>query len=238
MRPAPAGEEQDFAVWSGRDCRSPSSLLLASYTPPFLASAPDTRPSLLPPNAPRQHMASKTHPRSPSPTPAAEQPSLLKRLKSSHISETPTDPTSDPTPHFATGLFAPTNIHRLHTEYESSCPFKHTVVEKLFQDDLLQKVKDEALAELSFSEKETDIYKVRRHRVLSFAPARPLCRFSPQCAVPSVRRADAPYASAASNLDGLVLIGILSGLPDGRPRLALLPYRATNRPAPVPPHPP
>ncbi|PIL37015.1 hypothetical protein GSI_00707 [Ganoderma sinense ZZ0214-1] len=105
-------------------------------------------------------MASKTHPRSPSPTPAAEQPSLLKRLKSSHISETPTSSTSDSTPHFATGLFAPTNIHRLHTEYETSAPFKHTLVEKLFQDDLLQKVKDEALAELSFSEKETDIYKV------------------------------------------------------------------------------
>ena len=68
---------------------------------------------------------------------------------------------ADPTPHFAPDLFAPANIHRLHTEYDASAPFKHTLVEKLFQDDLLQKVKDEALAELSFSEKETDIYKVR-----------------------------------------------------------------------------
>lgn len=130
-------------------------------------------------------MASKTHPRSPSPAPAAEQPSLLKRLKSSHISE-PASPTSDSTPHFATGLFAPSNIHRLHTEYEGSAPFKHTVVEKLFQDDLLHKVKDEALAELSFSEKETDIYKVRRPRVLSFVLARSLRSCSPPGALLSV----------------------------------------------------
>ncbi|KAJ2988358.1 hypothetical protein NUW54_g9139 [Trametes sanguinea] len=49
---------------------------------------------------------------------------------------------------------------KLHTEYDGSNPFKHVVVDKLFQDDLLQRVKDEALSELSFSEKETDIYKV------------------------------------------------------------------------------
>ncbi|TBU49352.1 Oxoglutarate and iron-dependent oxygenase degradation C-term-domain-containing protein [Dichomitus squalens] len=105
-------------------------------------------------------MTSKTHPRSPSPPPSAAQPSLLKRLKSSHISEDPPSATPDPTPHFAADLFVPSNIHRLHTEYENSGPFKHAVVEKLFQDDLLKQVKDEALAELSFSEKETDIYKV------------------------------------------------------------------------------
>ena len=97
----------------------------------------------------------------PTPEPDSE-PTLLKRLKSSHISDTPPSSNSaDPTPHFAPDLFGPSNIHRLHTEYEGSLPFKHVVVEKLFQDDLLQNVKDEALAELSFSEKETDIYKVR-----------------------------------------------------------------------------
>ena len=107
-------------------------------------------------------MTHKAHDRSPpSPEPDSE-PALLKRLKSSHISDSvPSSSSTDPTPHFAPDLFGPSNIHRLHTEYEGSAPFKHVVVEKLFQDDLLQNVKDEALAELSFSEKETDIYKVR-----------------------------------------------------------------------------
>ncbi|RPD67324.1 nuclear protein [Lentinus tigrinus ALCF2SS1-7] len=104
-------------------------------------------------------MTHRTHDRSP-PSPDPD-PTLLKRLKSSHISDAPpSSTTQDPTPHFAPDLFGPSNIHRLHTEYEGSLPFKHVVVEKLFQDDLLQKVKDESLAELSFSEKETDIYKV------------------------------------------------------------------------------
>jgi hypothetical protein len=44
--------------------------------------------------------------------------------------------------------------------YASSEPFKHALVEKLFRDDFLQKVKDECLSELHFTEKETDIYKV------------------------------------------------------------------------------
>ncbi|KAH9894455.1 nuclear protein [Cubamyces lactineus] len=105
-------------------------------------------------------MTHRTHDRSPSPQPDSE-PSLLKRLKSSHLSDTPaSSATTDPTPHFAPDLFSPSNIHRLHSEYDGSSPFKHVVVDKLFQDDLLQRVKDEALSELSFSEKETDIYKV------------------------------------------------------------------------------
>ncbi|OJT08001.1 Prolyl 3,4-dihydroxylase ofd1 [Trametes pubescens] len=107
-------------------------------------------------------MTHRTHQRSPSPQPDPSEPGLLKRLKSSHISGTgaASSATVDPTPHFAPDLFGPSNIHRLHTEYDASAPFKHAVVDKLFQDDLLQRVKDEALAELSFSEKETDIYKV------------------------------------------------------------------------------
>ncbi|KAI0751618.1 Oxoglutarate and iron-dependent oxygenase degradation C-term-domain-containing protein [Daedaleopsis nitida] len=103
-------------------------------------------------------MTHRTHDRA-TPDPDAE-PALLKRLKSSHISDATPPSTADPTPHFANDLFGPSNIHRLHTEYEASEPFKHAVVDKLFQHELLQKVKDEALAELSFSEKETDIYKV------------------------------------------------------------------------------
>ena len=141
-------------------------LLLATYTPSFSGFPSRPRRASPSPSCSAPTMTSKTHPRSPSPPPNAEQPALLKRLKSSHISEDPASTAPDPTPHFAPNLFVPSNIHRLHTEYENSGPFKHAVVEKLFQDDLLKNVKDEALAELSFSEKETDIYKVRSRAIL------------------------------------------------------------------------
>ncbi|KAI0796805.1 Oxoglutarate and iron-dependent oxygenase degradation C-term-domain-containing protein [Abortiporus biennis] len=102
-----------------------------------------------------------SHERSESPAPDGGEPSLLKRLKMSHISSS--DPnSSDPTAHFAPDLLSPNSIHRLHSEYDSSEPFKHVVVDKLFQDDLLKGVKDEVLSELSFTEKETDIYKVNQ----------------------------------------------------------------------------
>ena len=94
-----------------------------------------------------------------SPSEDAE-PSLLKRMKMSYISSAPESATPDYTQHFAQDVFQPNNIHRLHTEYAASEPFKHAVMDKLFQDDLLKGVKDECLSELSFTEKETDIYKV------------------------------------------------------------------------------
>lgn len=78
----------------------------------------------------------------------------------SYISSAPESATPDYTQHFAQDVFQPNNIHRLHTEYAASEPFKNAVMDKLFQDDLLKGVKDECLSELSFTEKETDIYKV------------------------------------------------------------------------------
>jgi len=55
----------------------------------------------------------------------------------------------------------PGNTQKLHTIYTANEPFKYCVLDKLFQDALLRNVKDECLKELSFTEKETDIYKVR-----------------------------------------------------------------------------
>lgn len=72
------------------------------------------------------------------------------------------DAAADPTPYFAPDLLAPATIHRLNGEYATSEPYKYCRVEKLFQDDLLVGVKDEILSELSFTEKETDIYKVNQ----------------------------------------------------------------------------
>ncbi|KAJ7682321.1 nuclear protein, partial [Mycena polygramma] len=94
---------------------------------------------------------------------------LVKKLKSSHVSAAAgacpkgsADGPADPKPHFADDLMDHTNIAQLHSVYDSNEPFKYAIVEKLFQDELLQKVKDECLSELNFTEKETDIYKVNQ----------------------------------------------------------------------------
>ncbi|KAJ7724885.1 nuclear protein [Mycena metata] len=110
----------------------------------------------------------RTHRRDSSPG-ASDSLTLIKKLKSSHVSS-PEGPTNghvngvaaDPTQRFADGVLDHTSIAQLNAGYASSEPFKYAVVEKLFQDDLLQKVKDECMNELSFTEKETDIYKVNQ----------------------------------------------------------------------------
>jgi prolyl 3-hydroxylase /prolyl 3,4-dihydroxylase len=62
---------------------------------------------------------------------------------------------------FYPGLFASSNVARLGDEYKSSGPFKHSVIENLFSESLLDSVKDEILENIHFTEKETDIYRVR-----------------------------------------------------------------------------
>jgi hypothetical protein len=100
-------------------------------------------------------------------SPSAE-PSA-KRAKTTHVPPV--------TSSFQYDLLGKENALRLHVRYAESTPFKYVVVDKLFQDDLLVKVcldsfgtfaaidqvlqaKDECINELSFTEKETDIYKV------------------------------------------------------------------------------
>ena len=113
----------------------------------------------------------RIHERSQSPvTPAPTQ----KRLKTTHIPNAdahladvprvpvplaPPDP--DPADAFADGLLSPETVARLHSTYAQSQPWKHCVLETLVKDELLERVKDECLSQLSFTQKETDIYKVR-----------------------------------------------------------------------------
>ncbi|KAG6854364.1 hypothetical protein C0991_007869 [Blastosporella zonata] len=97
-----------------------------------------------------------SHPRPHSPE------SVTKKLKTSHLSPNSPSIDSDPTLQFADNLFDHNTTAKLHTGYVANDPFKYAIVEKLFQDDLLKKVKDECLSELSFTEKETDIYKVNQ----------------------------------------------------------------------------
>lgn len=95
---------------------------------------------------------SQVRPRSPSDDEAHH-----KRPKTSHASN---DTDAGVVADFATGLFDASNIDQLRTSYVDSTPFKHVVVDTLFRDDLLRGVTDECTQHLSFSEKETDIYKV------------------------------------------------------------------------------
>ncbi|KAF9057787.1 Oxoglutarate and iron-dependent oxygenase degradation C-term-domain-containing protein [Panaeolus papilionaceus] len=96
----------------------------------------------------------RTRDRSPKPD------SPTKRQKLNVQKSLPSAP--DPTTLFANNLFDHNNIARLNADYQNSQPFNYAVVEKLFQDDLLRNVKDECLADLNFTEKETDIYKVNQ----------------------------------------------------------------------------
>jgi len=68
---------------------------------------------------------------------------------------------SDPAPYFAGALFTEGNIKVLAQQYKTARPWKHVVIDKIFTESLLTCVKDEILEHLSFTEKETDIYKVR-----------------------------------------------------------------------------
>lgn len=93
-------------------------------------------------------------------SPGAEQESPKRAKRDNDASMSSIDAEIDCTSHFAPDVLAPNTIHRLNGEYASSEPYKYCRVDKLFQDDLLVAVKDEILSELSFTEKETDIYKV------------------------------------------------------------------------------
>ncbi|KAG9317740.1 Oxoglutarate and iron-dependent oxygenase degradation, partial [Chiua virens] len=81
-----------------------------------------------------------------------------KRPKTSHDA----DVISDVAAQFAASLFDPSNVDQLCTSYSDSSPFKHVVIDALFRDDLLRSVKEECISHLSFTEKETDIYKINQ----------------------------------------------------------------------------
>lgn len=94
-----------------------------------------------------------------------------KRQKVTHDTACPPAPTADAddaektgtdlcAENLAAGLLNEENVERLRKEYADSEPYKYARVETLFQDDLLRRVKDECMTHLSFTEKETDIYRV------------------------------------------------------------------------------
>ncbi|KWU45125.1 hypothetical protein RHOSPDRAFT_33372 [Rhodotorula sp. JG-1b] len=56
-------------------------------------------------------------------------------------------------------LFDPLNIERLRTKHDASSPYKHAVINQLFNQEFLNKARKEITEQLSFREKETDICK-------------------------------------------------------------------------------
>jgi prolyl 3-hydroxylase /prolyl 3,4-dihydroxylase len=58
---------------------------------------------------------------------------------------------------FHSTLLDPANIQRLHQEHETSAPYKHAVINQLFDPEFLKKARQEIVEQISFREKETDI---------------------------------------------------------------------------------
>ena len=102
-------------------------------------------------------MSSKTRRRSVGDTEVAS-----KKIKKNHL-----DPLESYTNAFFPNALSPQSSSGLSEFYTQSTPYKHAVIGSLFNENLLHKVQTEILGELSFTEKETDIYKVRRSSIHS-----------------------------------------------------------------------
>lgn len=66
----------------------------------------------------------------------------------------------DGKPAFSEGLFSEERKEGLKKYIEESGPYKHGVLNPLFNDTLLHNVREEIMNEIQFTKKETDIYKV------------------------------------------------------------------------------
>ena len=63
---------------------------------------------------------------------------------------------------FRKGLFDPSVLQKYTAEYAESSPYKHSVIHGLIDDKLLRSVRDEIRNNVSFTPKETDIYKIHQ----------------------------------------------------------------------------
>ncbi|SCV73307.1 BQ2448_7233 [Microbotryum intermedium] len=61
---------------------------------------------------------------------------------------------------FAPNLLSPSSIESLRSQVESSQPYAHAVIPQLFEHDFLEKARKELCENVSFTEKETDIYRI------------------------------------------------------------------------------
>lgn len=120
--------------------RRPPALSLSPPSPPFDVSSQqarfnDERSSALSHSVPDREMAS----------PTAAEPAA-KRQK---VAEQPLP--------FHSTLLARDNVDRLRTAHAASAPYKHAVVDQLFDEGFLKRARKEITEQLSFRLKETDI---------------------------------------------------------------------------------
>ncbi|GAA5985145.1 hypothetical protein JCM10908_002542 [Rhodotorula pacifica] len=80
---------------------------------------------------------------------AEQQEREAKRLKVDPSQQLPFHPT----------LLDPANIENLRKAHDRSIPYRHAVIDQLFDKDFLKRARKEITEQLSFREKETDIYK-------------------------------------------------------------------------------
>lgn len=64
--------------------------------------------------------------------------------------------------YFAPGLLSDEQRESFKKSYATSQPYRHAVINELLSDDLLRRARNEIVTELSFTEKQTDIYKVNQ----------------------------------------------------------------------------
>ncbi|KAG7292107.1 hypothetical protein NEMBOFW57_002140 [Staphylotrichum longicolle] len=87
--------------------------------------------------------------------PAGGKKSANKRSKNTLSAE-------DAQARFRKGLFDKAVLNKYTSQYASSTPYKHSVIQGLVADDLLRKVRSEIKANVHFTPKETDIYKIHQ----------------------------------------------------------------------------
>ncbi|KAM0791907.1 hypothetical protein ACM66B_004161 [Microbotryomycetes sp. NB124-2] len=74
----------------------------------------------------------------------------------------PAVPQQSPSLPFYPGLLDDDNVQQLKRAHDESQPYKHGVIDRLFEPDFLIKARQEIVQQLSFTEKETDIYKINQ----------------------------------------------------------------------------
>ncbi|KAL2129789.1 hypothetical protein VTI74DRAFT_7303 [Chaetomium olivicolor] len=87
---------------------------------------------------------------------AADGKKQLKKRSKNTLSD------EDAKARFRKGLFDKTVLDKYTSQYASSTPYKHAVISGLVDDDLLRKVRAEIKANVHFTPKETDIYKIHQ----------------------------------------------------------------------------
>lgn len=85
-----------------------------------------------------------------------------RELSSLHLDPFPALSPEEAEKRFRDGLLQNDVLESYTKQYAESAPYKHAVIDGLMNDDLLRSVRNEIKANVSFTPKETDIYKIHQ----------------------------------------------------------------------------